>query len=240
MGIVKLQGIVIGEKQKGESSKQILVLAKGIGRVWLSAKGAQNTKSKLLAGTQLFSYCDFLAFEGRGFYSLTQVDLIESFYNLRLDMDKLAEAVYLVNLVEATCPAGLEQDETLYLLLSTLAVMEKSDLEPRLISRIFELKYLQISGLLSPDGCMVCANHTEKMYFDHEKGLLLCEKHKNGSSLLPAVTKAMRFVMEKEGRGIYGFRLSDEALAQLDNLLRRYIEVHMQIQLKSREFGKQL
>lgn len=240
MGTVKLQGIVIGEKQKGESSKQILVLAKGLGRVWLSAKGAQNTKSKLLAGTQLFSYCDFLAFEGRGFYALTQVDLLESFYNLRLDMAKLAEAVYLVNLVEATCPAGMEQDDTLYLLLTTLTMLEKTELAPRLISRIFEIKYLQHAGVLSLDGCMVCEGRMEPLYFERHSGMFLCGNHKRGREVLPAVAQALGFVMEKEGRHIFGFGLSEEALTQLDALLERYIEVHMQVTLKSRAFGKLL
>ena len=53
MSVGKIRGIVIGEAQRGESSKQITVLAKGVGKVRLSARGAKNAKSHLLAGTQL-------------------------------------------------------------------------------------------------------------------------------------------------------------------------------------------
>ena len=49
MGTEKLRGIVIREQVKGESNKQIVLLAKGVGRVVLSARGARNAKSKLLA-----------------------------------------------------------------------------------------------------------------------------------------------------------------------------------------------
>lgn len=242
MGIVHFRGIVIQENQNGESSKRILVLAKGIGRVSLSARGAKNTKSKLLSGTQLFSYCDFMAYEGRGFYSLTQADLLESFYDIRMDMEKLAEAVYLTELVEKTCPAGMEQDETLKLLLYALTMLEKTEMFPRLISRIFEVKYLQLSGLLSEGGCMVCGEGNEPLFFHENRGEFLCRAHCIGGEipLLRGTQKAIHYISQREGRSIFSFTLSEEVLLQLDGILRRYLEIHMGIRLKSREFSKEL
>ena len=78
MGTEKLRGIVIGERIKGESNKQLVVLAKGLGRVLLSARGAKNAKSKLLAATQLFCYADFVVYTGKGFTSVTQAELLHS------------------------------------------------------------------------------------------------------------------------------------------------------------------
>ena len=101
MGTEKLRGIVLREQAKGESNKQIVLLAQGVGRVLLSARGARRAKSKLLAATQLFCYADFVVYEGRGFYSVTQAELKNSFYGLRLDMDKFSEGMYLAELTEA-------------------------------------------------------------------------------------------------------------------------------------------
>lgn len=242
MGVVHFRGVVIQENQNGESGKRILVLAKGIGRVMLTARGAKNTKSKLLSGTQLFAYCDFLAYEGRGFYSLTQADLIESFYEIRMDMERLAEAVYLTELVERTCPAGMEQDESLKLLLYALAALEKSQMPARLISRVFEVKYAQLSGVLSGEGCMICGKEDEPLFFNETAGEFLCENHCRGGEvpLLGAVQKAISFITEREGKQIFGFTLSEKAMAQLDHIFQRYIEVHMGVRLKSREFSKEL
>lgn len=242
MGVVHFRGVVIQENQVGESGKRILVLAKGIGRVMLNARGAKNTKSKLLSGTQLFAYCDFMAYEGKGFYSLTQADLIESFYGIRMDMDRLAEAVYLTELVERTCPVGMEQDETLKLLLYSLTMLEKSHVPPRLISRIFEVKYAQLSGVLSNEGCMVCSKDDAPLFFNATAGEFLCKDHCFGGEipLLGAVQKAIAFITEREGKQIFAFTLSEEATNQLDVILRRYLEVHMGVRLKSREFSKEL
>ena len=108
MGTEKLRGIVLREQAKGESNKQIVLLAQGVGRVLLSARGARRAKSKLLAATQLFCYADFVVYEGKGFYSVTQAELKNSFYGLRLDMDKFSEGMYLAELTERSCPAGMD------------------------------------------------------------------------------------------------------------------------------------
>lgn len=237
MSVGKIRGIVIGEAQRGESSKQITVLAKGVGKVRLSARGAKNAKSHLLAGTQLFAYCDFTIYEGRGFWSVTQIDLIESFYGLRNDVAVLSQAVYLAELVEKTCPEGMEQDEIMQLLLFTLQGMAKGHLEPKLAGRIFEIKYLQLSGLLASADCMVCEETPAQLYFDGEG--FTCQNHKRPGAkpLLPAVGAALSHVLENEGKQIFGFRLSPEALEQLDKVMRQYLQMHVGPDLKSRRFA---
>lgn len=234
----KLRGIIIGEQPKGESNKQLIVLAKGVGRVLLSARGAKNAKSKLLAATQLFCYADFVVCEGRGFYSVNQADLLKSFYGLRLDMDKLAEAMYLAELTQRTCPAGMVQDEILELLYYALSVMEKGTLPPKLISRIFELKLLQISGVFAPEACAICEETESPLYFDERLAEFFCQTHcrKEHMLLLEAVRKVFAFVLENEGRAVFGFTLSEEALLQMERILKRYMEVHMDLRLKSRDF----
>lgn len=238
MGTEKLRGIVIGERIKGESNKQLVVLAKGLGRVLLSARGAKNAKSKLLAATQLFCYADFVVYTGKGFTSVTQAELLHSFYGLRTDMEKLAEAVYLAELVERTCPEGMEQDAVLELLYYAFLVMEKGTLPPKLISRIFELKLLQLSGLFAPESCAVCERAEGPLYFDGRLGAFFCPDHRTKESRLvsEAVRQAFAFVLEREGRQVLGFQLSPEALEQLGVILREYMDVHMGLRLKSRDF----
>lgn len=238
MGTVKLQGIVIGERIQGESNKQIVVLAKGVGRVLLSARGARKAKSKLLAAAQLFCYADFVAYEGRGFYSVTQAELLNSFYALRTDMKKLAEAVYLAELTDRTCPEGTEQDEILALLYYALTVMEKGILPPQMVSRIFELKLLQISGFFAPPVCAVCGSEDGRLFFDWQEGTFLCERHHTPGSILlhGAVRRAAAFVLGHEVRQVFGFNLAPDALQQLENLLGGYMEIHMGLKLKSRHF----
>lgn len=238
MGTEKLRGIVIREQVKGESNKQIVLLAKGVGRVVLSARGARNAKSRLLAATQLFCYADFVVFEGSGFYSITQAELLNSFYGLRMDIDKFSEAMYLTELVDRSCPAGMEQDEVLELLYYAFLVMDKGTLPPKLVSRIFELKLLQINGLFAPEECNICGKSEGDLYFDGRTGAFYCAAHRTPNSILvyDAVRKAFAYVLEKEGKAVFGFNLSDEALEQMTVILQNYMDIHMDLRLKTRDF----
>lgn len=238
MGTEKLRGIVIWEQEKGESNKQLVLLAKGVGRVILSARGARNAKSRLLAATQLFCYADFVVYEGKGFYSITQAELLHSFYDLRTDLDKFTEAMYLTELTDRSCPMGMEQDAILELLYYAFLVMEKGTLPPQLVSRIFELKLLQLSGLFAPEECHICGAREETLYFDHRTAVFYCGAHRTKGSIevYPAVRKAFAYVLEREGRGIFGFQLSPEALQQWKEILRSYIELHLDLRLKTRDF----
>lgn len=237
MSVRKIRGIVIREQQTGESSKQIVVLAKEMGKVRLSARGAKKTKSRLLAGTQLFCYCDFTVYEGRGFLSVTQADLIESFYALRNDVEVLAQAVYLAELVDSTCPAGMEHDNILKLLLYTMQVMAKGYLPPKLAGRIFEMKYLQYSGFLASADCVTCGEQAQ--YFDQKEATFYCKQHRSREAVLlsRAVVQALDYVLEEEGKKLFAFRLSPEALKQLDAVLRQYLQMHVGVDLKSRRFA---
>ncbi len=238
MGTVKLRGIVIRERVKGESNKQIVLLAKGVGRVLLSARGARKANSRLLAATQMFCYADFVVYEGKGFYSVNQAELLNSFYGLRTDIDKFSEAMYLAELTDRSCPDGMEQDAILELLYYAFLVMDKGTLPPKLVSRIFELKLLQINGLFAPEACAVCGEKDGELYFDGRLAAFFCEEHRTKNSVLvyDAVRKAIVFVLEKEGRTVFGFHLSDEALEQMTMILRNYMDVHMDVRLKSRDF----
>ena len=179
MGTEKLRGIVLREQAKGESNKQIVLLAQGVGRVLLSARGARRAKSKLLAATQLFCYADFVVYEGRGVYSVTQAEL-----------------------TERSCPAGMEQDAVLELLYYAFLVMDRGILPPKLISRIFELKLLQLNGLFASDVCHICGEGEGTLYFDGRMGAFYCEKHRTEDSIfvLDAVRRAVRFVLERAAR----------------------------------------
>lgn len=241
MGTEKLSGIVIREQVKGESNKQIVLLAKGVGRVVLSARGARKANSRLLAATQLFCYADFVVHEGNGFISINQAELQKSFYDLRTDIDKFSEAMYLTELVDRSCPAGMEQDEVLELLYFAFSVMEKGTLPPKLVSRIFELKLLQINGLFAPEECNICGENEGDMYFDGRLGAFYCEDHRTSNSILvyDAVRKAFAHVLSKEGKAIFGFHLSEEALEQLTVILKSCMDIHMGVRLKSRNFFEQ-
>lgn len=246
MATEKIRGIVLKEIPVGESNKQIIVLAKGAGKLFLSAKGARLTKSKFLAGTQLFAYSDFILYQGRGFLTVSQVELIESFYAIRTDIFKLAYASYFLEMVERTIFEGMKSDQALQLLLRTLAVLAKANSDIRLIARIFEIKYMAFSGFMPEiEACGRCGIVLEdETYFDTRTAEMLCASCKRAVSGTVRVSqgaiKAVRHIMQNDGKTIFAFRTSEEVEKELAFLTRRFIGLHMNEWFKTLEFAEGL
>ena len=238
MGVGKVRGIVLRQEDTGESGKRIVLFAKGMGKITLSARGARNAKSKLLAGTQLFAYGDFMLFEGKGFYSVTQIDLIESFYGIRTDVERLSAGIYLLELTDQSVLPAMEADDILEFLLTSLLYLSRSSISPSLICRIYEIKILQMSGLLSEICCGICGKEEEPLYFSRQDGAFYCAAHKpEGAMPLPSgAVRALRFVLEHDGKEAFGFTQSVEVLTALDTLLEQYGRAHTDIRCKSRNF----
>ena len=149
MTTIHIRGIIIKETQVGESDKYLTILTKDRGKLTIRARGSKNAKSKFITA-QLFAYCDFVLYKGRGFYSLTQVELFESFYKLRIHYDNLMLAYESLYIYDKHLPDTLEEEESsdfLLLLIKTLKELCQNKIPPTLVLSIFKLKFLQLSGL---------------------------------------------------------------------------------------------
>jgi DNA repair protein RecO (recombination protein O) len=144
--LIKTRGVVIKEETRGESDKILTVMAKTYGKLRLYAKGARRPKSKFFAGAQMFSYSDYVAFNSRNITSAAQIDLIESFYDIRTDYDKLRYASFFCEAADKFVLEGATADSETFLLLKTFSALKKNLLSDELIYIIFNLKFLQILG----------------------------------------------------------------------------------------------
>ena len=245
MAIEKIRGIVIKEMNKGETSKNLIVLAKGKGKIFMSAKGSRKSKSPLMASSQIFSYCDYVAFESKNFYNINQAEIIENFYNIRTDIEKLAYASYIVDLVERTCPEDMECDDIMLLLLKTLSVLSKTDINPRFLTVIFEIKYMSLMGFMpETDSCVFCGSDESLSYFSMAEGGVMCEKCKkkgfDGSFISGGTLSALKYILCSDVKKLFSFKVSDEVFFELRSISRKYIASHINMTFKTLEFAESL
>ena len=62
MATINVKGIVLAENNMGDYDKMLTILTPNLGKISCSAKGARRPKSALLAGTQLFCFCEYLIY----------------------------------------------------------------------------------------------------------------------------------------------------------------------------------
>lgn len=246
MKIDRIRGIVIKERVTGEANKQLVILAKGYGKMVLGAGGAKNQKSKFLASAQLFAYSDFEVYENRGFLNLKQGNLIESFYPIRQDLLKLSYSVYLLEFLEKTVPEGLESDSALELLLKTLSVLSKTNFPVLLAVCIFELKYLQLMGLMPEmEVCCLCGQEKNtSALFSSRSGGVVCDQCKQKVHdvhlLSKGTNQAMNYILSTEKKQLFHFRVSDAVLQELVLILKEYIKIHINETFPTRSFAEKL
>ncbi|MCL2610063.1 MAG: DNA repair protein RecO [Defluviitaleaceae bacterium] len=144
---IDVRGIILKEEVVGESDKNLTVLTKNMGKIYIRARGAKKPKSKFMIVSQ-FAYLDLVLYKGSGFYSLTQASLIESFYNLRLDYERLEVAFFVVKTLNENIIGEMEEVESeafLFLLVNSLYFLNKN-FSPSLVKSVFILKFLQLNG----------------------------------------------------------------------------------------------
>ncbi|TJX14718.1 DNA repair protein RecO [Tissierella creatinini] len=160
--MIKTQGIILSEIRFKESSKILNVYTKKLGKISLMAQGAYKPKSHLLAATQPFANVEFQLRTGRNFYYISGADLINSFYSIRGDLERLAYGFYLLELLEKSTPDE-EQNEKLFLLLEKgLGYLSGIDKDYLKFIVAYELKYISFIGYKPHlENCVVCNKKLE-------------------------------------------------------------------------------
>jgi DNA repair protein RecO (recombination protein O) len=238
LSVFKARGIVLKEFDTRESDKTLVLLVKEYGRLSVSVRGARKPKSKFMAGAQLFTYSDFVIYNGKTFYSMTQIDIIENFYAIRTDYEKLCCAHYFLEICEKTIWENSPCDEILYLLLCGLTALAKDFCQPAIAALVFMFKYFQLFGL-APDiqNCCQCSDSLARRAYFGSDGLL-CEQCRTPYAipLSDAAIYALSYIYEAPPRALFAFTLAPQPLSELKKAAHIYWHRHFAIPLNCLKF----
>ena len=122
--LIKTKGIVTKVVNYSDSDKILTIITAEQGKIQVFCKGAQRPKSSILASTEFLSFSEFVLYEGNTeMYRLSSADVIEIFYNIRIDMDKLSYATTISQIMNDVCQEGDLSYKKLQLFLNTLYVI---------------------------------------------------------------------------------------------------------------------
>lgn len=243
MGTIKTKGLVLHEMPIGEYDKRLIIFTKELGKITAFAKGAKKTNSKLLAGSQIFSYGDFIIYKGRNSYQVNQVELIESFHNLRNNMDALVYSLYVLEFVEYITTENTQDHELMRLTLKALKQLELGKNDYELIIKIFELKAMSFVGYAPwVSDCVSCNNPNELLFFSVKQGGLICNncyKDDNECLKISNGTKyTLQYILNQPIEKIFQFSLESNILFEIKLVINKIIEYNLNKKFKSLEFLK--
>ncbi|MDR2903574.1 MAG: DNA repair protein RecO [Clostridiales bacterium] len=218
MSTFKDKGVVLKEYAAGEYDKNLLLLLKERGRVNVFAKGARKPNSKFFAGTQLFCYCEFVIFEGSGFLSLTQTELIQNFYRLTEDYDKFLSAGSFLTLAGEMLLPAMPSADALYLLIKAFQALSKELMDKRLVRSVFEIKFMQTEGY-SPqlDECIHCGESVSGALFFEPQGVV-CKNCAHRALKAVAVSDQtvaiMRYILNHDTKDLFKLTVANPAVIE--------------------------
>lgn len=238
------KGLVIKEQTIGESDRLVTLLTADYGLVRAFVRGAKVMKNRLASSTSLFAYSDFFLYRGRDAFVVENASPIEVFFDLRLDIVRLALAQYFAQLAYELGEEEQPAPEMLSVLLNSLHLLCNGKKDLRIIKAAAELRMLSLGGYM-PDilACAECsAYESELMYFDTANGLIYCENcRKTGAAPCHKnVITAIRFICLTEPKKIFSFSLNDENLQLLSEISEKYTLSRLQKTLPTLIFYKGL
>jgi DNA repair protein RecO (recombination protein O) len=118
--------LVLRRRDVNDADRVLTVLTPGDGKLELIAKGVRKTASRKAGHLELFVHAALLVAQGRTWDIITEAQTVESFRHLRDNLEAIAAASYICELIDAFAETGDEQRPIWDLALFVLRVLDEA------------------------------------------------------------------------------------------------------------------
>ena len=240
-----LKGLVIRENDFGDQDRYITVLTEAGRRIEVLCKGVRRRGGRMVHAVRLFCFSELTLYAGRGGkFTLTQADLIASFWGVTESMESYALCCYLAELAGHMTDTEVDSPAVTRLLLYALRAIAEQKRDRLTVKAAFELRLMAESGY-RPDltACSVCSTQNmEPVWFSPQDGVCRCGACATRlgtcgyACLSPATLAAFSHILIQEIPRVYAFSLSGAARIQLAELSESYALCHAERDFDSLTF----
>lgn len=235
--IKKVEGIVVSTVDYKENSKILNILTKEEGLIGVFARGSKKIKSNISATSSIMTYGVFhLSQTTKKMPNLIEVDLINSFKNIRKDLGKMTYATYLLEL--SSQAYRHEYNTNIYSLLISALNKINDGFDYKIICNILELKLLEYLGIKPViDKCVNCGNHNDIVTISSYKGGYLCKNCVNNEPIYNIKTlKLIRMFYYVDIDKISKIEISEDIKREINLFINDYYDRYSGLYLKSKDF----
>lgn len=250
MAIQKTEAFVLRSRPFRTSSLIVTTFSRSFGKVKGIAKGVHSEGAARPSTFEPFTLLEIVFYEKirSELHLISEANILESFGGLVSNLQTLATAYYLVDLVDQVTEAH-DPHEPIFELLH-FAFQWLPSVSPFRLARFFEMRLLRAVGLLPHwEGCLGCGEtNPEKVYFSVRQGAIfcpLCRKKAPESKLLsPGVVEAMRsfLALKGENQALLSFLapggkgLSVSLEREIEGVVERFLTEKLGRRLSTRRF----
>lgn len=245
--LIRVEGIVLRAVDYGEGNRILSVLTRQAGKLSMMARGAKKVKSRFSAISQPFTYGEFVVFRSspQSMGTINSGELIRSHQRLREELILSAYAAYLAEMTNRLVEDGERIDGLFEQLLAAFQALEDGK-DAAIITNIYEMIMLAVAGFMPKlDACVLCGGGSvELIAWSVEHGGAVCRscriREPQAMEAGEKVLKLLRLLQQVDLRRIGNISISAANKAQLNQLIRAYMDSHLHVRWKSRDFLDQI
>lgn len=264
MAIYRDQGVVLRTMRYREADRIVTLLTRAHGKFRAIIKGTRKTKSRFGARVEPFSHVDVMIYHGRSdLRVVSQADLVDAFAHIRTDYDAYMCAQVMCEAIDKVAPDEEENVRLMMLLLAGLRAVDDcvrlNASVPHIMQSAFLLKMLGVAGFgPSLRVCVHCGGVDGLTAFSLAEGGVICSACAGSQDVVvdPATVAVLRMLWSTPMADIAGVTrvaaesaddpglasppgVSETSLAnapgEVDGLMRRVVEYHLERRLRSLE-----
>ena len=154
-------GILLRRVAYGDNDLILTFFSLTRGKISLIAKSARNSRKRFCGALDLFSACDMVFTDSRGRLPILQEATVKHpFSQIRTHFKKTVYASYFAEIIHNWMEPEVAHPQAFDLLFQVLDRLDRSDLPDELLSIVFQLTWMIMSGF-SPNFSTCCLCHTE-------------------------------------------------------------------------------
>lgn len=235
MNLIKTRGLVLKSISYGEYDKILTVLTQEAGKISVMVKGGKSINHGKSSQTLLFSYGDYILYDKGGMYILSSAEVIESFYDLTKDLDKLNLASEILNFINFTCDESEDLGDLLRIVLNTLYALVHYDKSLAMVKAVFYTKMCACLGLSPVVGMCVECGCTDFDRFSPSFGGSICADCASACpdavTITPQTAQVMEYILNCDIKKMFSFKAAEEDFANVYILIKEFIKIHLDYEI---------
>ncbi len=258
--LTEVKALVLRTVDLADNDKLLTLFTEEYGKLTAVANGSRTLKSRHLAAAQPFCYGSYVLYKKGERYWVREVSLIESFFDLRTDLVRMALASYVVDVADDVIRENAPEREFLRLTLNTLYATARGKEPPAKIKAVFEMRAAALLGFCPMlDTCADCGEAGGELCLDVMNGSLLCRNCRETHAPLPLDTDedfrtarilcplnegalaALRYTVTCPPERLFAFRLEgEEEMRLFAAAAEKYLLNQLERSFRSLDFYKEV
>jgi DNA repair protein RecO (recombination protein O) len=234
--------IVLRQRRLGDADKILTLYSASKGKLEAVVKGVRRSRSKLAGHVEPLCHASFQLAQGKSLDIVTQAETIESFVELRDDLDRMSRALYASELLDRFTEPREEHFDLYRLLLDTLRrIAARDDIDTPV--RYFEMQLLESLGYRPElDECVTCRERLQAVtnYWTAGGGGVVCPGCRREEATVrpisPNAVKLLRLLLHGSWTNVSQVAVDASLALELERALLEYVRWVLERDVRSAAF----